>query len=169
VVASPVGREGRGIRDRHEGQRQHDRANAKKRSQTAPEATEVPEIGWGIFTVLAPGTPEVLALRYDWRNNAFVAVHNLGASPRKLTLKVETNSDRRPELVILLCEDHSHADDGGRHRILLEPCGYRWYRVGGLDYLLKRSEVWGDGRPQRSPRSCRMTPSAGRSSICALT
>jgi maltose alpha-D-glucosyltransferase / alpha-amylase len=102
---------------------------------------EVPEIGWGTFTVLAPGTPEVLALRYDWRNNAFVAVHNLGASPREITLKVETNSDRRPELVSLLSEDHSQADDGGRHRILLEPYGYRWYRVGGLDYLLKRSEV----------------------------
>ena len=29
----------------------------------------------------------------------------------------------------------------GKHRILLEPYGYRWYRVGGLDYLLKRSEI----------------------------
>ena len=41
----------------------------------------------------------------------------------------------------LLAEDHSHADDGGRHRLVLEPYGYRWYRVGGLDYLLKRSDI----------------------------
>jgi maltose alpha-D-glucosyltransferase/alpha-amylase len=24
---------------------------------------------------------------------------------------------------------------------LLEAYGYRWYRVGGLDYLLKRSDI----------------------------
>jgi hypothetical protein len=24
---------------------------------------------------------------------------------------------------------------------LLEPFGYRWFRVGGLDYLLKRTEI----------------------------
>ncbi len=29
----------------------------------------------------------------------------------------------------------------GRHRLLLEGYGYRWYRVGGLDYLLKRSDI----------------------------
>jgi maltose alpha-D-glucosyltransferase/alpha-amylase len=44
-------------------------------------------------------------------------------------------------LINLLAEDHSRADSSGRHRIVLEPYGYRWYRVGGLDYLLKRSEV----------------------------
>src|ERR1700721_3218367 len=30
---------------------------------------EVPEIGWGNFTVLQTRTAEVLALRYDWRKN----------------------------------------------------------------------------------------------------
>ena len=44
-------------------------------------------------------------------------------------------------LINLLAEDHSRADADGRHHVLLEPYGYRWYRVGGLDYLLKRSEV----------------------------
>jgi maltose alpha-D-glucosyltransferase/alpha-amylase len=24
---------------------------------------------------------------------------------------------------------------------VLEPYGYRWYRVGGLDYLLKRADI----------------------------
>jgi maltose alpha-D-glucosyltransferase/alpha-amylase len=23
----------------------------------------------------------------------------------------------------------------------MEPYGYRWYRVGGLDYLLRRSDI----------------------------
>jgi polyhydroxybutyrate depolymerase len=36
---------------------------------------------------------------------------------------------------------HSRADERGRHTLLLEGYGYRWYRVGGLDYLLRRSDV----------------------------
>jgi maltose alpha-D-glucosyltransferase / alpha-amylase len=28
----------------------------------------------------------------------------------------------------------------GKHRVCLDAYGYRWYRVGGLDYLLKRRE-----------------------------
>jgi maltose alpha-D-glucosyltransferase/alpha-amylase len=43
--------------------------------------------------------------------------------------------------VNLLSEDHSKIDGDRKHRILLERYGYRWYRVGGLDYLLQRSEV----------------------------
>jgi maltose alpha-D-glucosyltransferase/alpha-amylase len=33
---------------------------------------------------------------------------------------------------------------------VLEGYGYRWYRVGGLDYLLKRSEI--EVPPARSPK-----------------
>lgn len=44
-------------------------------------------------------------------------------------------------LVNLLSEEHSHADDEGQHCLMLEAYAYRWYRVGGLDYLLKRSDI----------------------------
>lgn len=44
-------------------------------------------------------------------------------------------------LINLLAEDHSRAARDGRHTILMEGYGYRWYRVGGLDYLLKRSDI----------------------------
>ena len=40
----------------------------------------------------------------------------------------------------VLREKHSEAADG-THEIALEGYGYRWFRVGGLDYLLNRSEV----------------------------
>ena len=43
-------------------------------------------------------------------------------------------------LINLLAADHSRAGKNGKHRVCLEAYGYRWYRVGGLDYLLKRSE-----------------------------
>jgi maltose alpha-D-glucosyltransferase/alpha-amylase len=53
-------------------------------------------------------------------------------------------------LVNLLTEDHSRANDRGRHTLLMEGYGYRWYRVGGLDYLLKRADIEtnaADGHP----------------------
>ena len=44
-------------------------------------------------------------------------------------------------LVNLLSDEHSQPEKGGVHRVLLEAYGYRWYRVCGLDYLLKRSAI----------------------------
>jgi maltose alpha-D-glucosyltransferase / alpha-amylase len=102
---------------------------------------EVPEIGWGDFTVLRSGTSEVLAIRYDWRNNSVVVVHNLSAIPREICLDVGLENPEGQRLVNLLSTDHSEADESGKHCSLLEPYGYRWYRAGGLAYLLKRTDV----------------------------
>jgi len=30
--------------------------------------------------------------------------------------------------------------DAGQHRVELEGYGYRWFRIGGLDYILQRSK-----------------------------
>jgi maltose alpha-D-glucosyltransferase/alpha-amylase len=101
---------------------------------------EVPEIGWGDFAFLNVKTAQVLAMRYDWRNNSVVVLHNLGAEPCEVELKLHPKNPGNQGLVNLLSEDHSLPTKKGIHRIVLEPYGYRWYRVGGLDYLLKRSE-----------------------------
>jgi maltose alpha-D-glucosyltransferase / alpha-amylase len=98
---------------------------------------EVPEIGWGDFSILDTRTPEVLAMRYDWRNNSVVFVHNLSALPCEVRVAIGVEDSGL--LVNLLSAENSSADPSGKHHILLEPYGYRWYRVGGLDYLLKRS------------------------------
>jgi maltose alpha-D-glucosyltransferase / alpha-amylase len=102
---------------------------------------EVPEVGWGDFEILKTGTPAVLAMRYDWRQNSVLFVHNLDSKPREITFTAGVDDDRRKLLVNLLTDDHSHADERGRHKLLLDAYGYRWYRVGGLDYLLKRSDI----------------------------
>ena len=99
---------------------------------------EVPEIGWGDFSFVAAGTSEVLAMRYTWRNNAVLCVHNLSSEPREVRLSTNVG-DENCVLVNLLSNDHSQPDSQGRHSILLEPYGYRWFRVCGLDYLLKRT------------------------------
>ncbi|WP_369720387.1 alpha-amylase family protein [Bradyrhizobium sp. LLZ17] len=102
---------------------------------------EVPEIGWGDFTIIRTRDPAVLIIRYDWRNNSVLFVHNLDEKPRETAFSVQLPGDVGEHLINLLAENHSHADKRGQHRVVLEPYGYRWYRVGGLDYLLKRSEI----------------------------
>jgi maltose alpha-D-glucosyltransferase/alpha-amylase len=97
---------------------------------------ETPEIGWGDFTLIKTGTPEVLAMRYDWRGNSVLFVHNLSAIPREVRLASGVPGESGGCLVSLLSDDNSHADEAGKHCILLEPYGYRWYRVGGLDELI---------------------------------
>jgi maltose alpha-D-glucosyltransferase/alpha-amylase len=101
---------------------------------------EVPEIGWGDFTILKVRDPAVLAMRYDWRNNSVVVLHNLHEEPREVVVDVELGKQGL-RLMNLLGDKHSEAEKSGKHRIVLEGYGYRWYRVGGLDYLLKRTAV----------------------------
>ena len=102
---------------------------------------EVPEVGWGDFRVIASADPAVLIMRYEWRNNAVLFMHNLGAEPREVTISAVALGDDGKLLVNLLAENHSRVDARGKHHVLLESYGYRWYRVGGLDYILRRSEV----------------------------
>jgi maltose alpha-D-glucosyltransferase/alpha-amylase len=102
---------------------------------------ELPEVGWGDFTVLTTRDPAILALRYDWRNNSVLFLHNFNENPREVTLSVGLSGNAGKHLINLLSEDHSEAGKSGRHTILMEAYGYRWYRVGGLDYILKRSDI----------------------------
>ncbi|MBY0298201.1 MAG: alpha-amylase family protein [Methylobacterium sp.] len=101
---------------------------------------EVPEIGWGDFAGIETGAGSVLGLRYDWRNNAVLCLHNFAAEPLEIGFATGIPEDGGL-LIDLLTGERSRADETGRHRVLLEGYGYRWYRVGGLDYLLRRSEL----------------------------
>lgn len=99
---------------------------------------EVPEIGWGTFE--KTNDDAVLGLRYDWRNNSVLFLHNLADEPREVAFATGLKGEENNDLINLLTADHSRADESGKHSVCMEPYGYRWYRVGGLDYLLKRSE-----------------------------
>jgi maltose alpha-D-glucosyltransferase/alpha-amylase len=102
---------------------------------------EVPEIGWGDFEVITTRNPAILIMRYDWRNNSVLFVHNLDSKPHEILFSTGLPGTAGDQLVNLLTEHHSHADDSGKHRLLIEAYGFRWYRIGGLDYLLKRSDI----------------------------
>jgi maltose alpha-D-glucosyltransferase/alpha-amylase len=105
---------------------------------------EIPEVGWGDFAVIPSRYPWILIVRYDWRNNWVLFVHNFDSKPCEITFSVGLDGEHAHHgdlLVNLLSEEHSRADKKGKHRLLMEPYGYRWYRVGGLDYLLRRSDI----------------------------
>jgi maltose alpha-D-glucosyltransferase/alpha-amylase len=101
---------------------------------------EVPEIGWGDFEIVKTGDTAVLGVRYDWRNNSVLFLHNLAQEPREIEFRTGIKGKDGAYLINLLTADHSQVGKNGKHRVYLEGFGYHWYRVGGLDYLLKRTE-----------------------------
>jgi len=96
---------------------------------------EILEVSWGDFEVLPLDDNAILMVQYTWRGNSVVFLHNLSDAPCEAAFSL-------PEkLTNVLSDNHSEPDDAGRHAILLESYGYRWFRVGGLGYILKRKEV----------------------------
>jgi maltose alpha-D-glucosyltransferase / alpha-amylase len=98
---------------------------------------ECPEIGWGTYDVLDSGLPSVLAMRYEWRGNALLIVHNFAEQPHEVRLKLHDGDGDR--LSNLLRDEDIVADDDGTLRIRLDALDYRWFRIGGLDYAVRRS------------------------------
>ena len=101
---------------------------------------ETPEIGWGDYEVLRVADKSVLALRYSWRGAVALFLHNLASEGREVAFRSGAEEGEDDILVNLLSDDHSRAGDDGRHKVMLEPYGYRWYRLGGLDAAIRRTE-----------------------------
>jgi maltose alpha-D-glucosyltransferase/alpha-amylase len=100
---------------------------------------ECPEISWGTFVVLRTNVPEVLALRYDWRNTSMVTVHNFSNKKQKVVLKAGCSGDST--LVELFDGGHSRVRNDGGHQIEMDEYGWKWYRVGAADNVLDRSDL----------------------------
>src|SRR5262249_4473342 len=90
---------------------------------------ECPEIGWGDWRLLPRLPAHVLGIRYDFEHRATIALHNFLDRPAAVTISVD-GCDR---LVNLLSQETSEADKSGRHRLELEPYGYRWMRSGASE------------------------------------
>jgi maltose alpha-D-glucosyltransferase / alpha-amylase len=108
---------------------------------------ECPEISWGTFSVLRPDRRDVLTLRYDWRDTSLLTLHNFGNRKQAVTLKVGGKRDGL--LVDVFNGQHSRAQSDGAHRIELEAYAWRWYRVGGPDNTLDRTDLSIMPKPSR--------------------
>jgi maltose alpha-D-glucosyltransferase/alpha-amylase len=113
---------------------------------------EIPEIGWGDFEIVKSPDVAVLAIRYDWRNNSVFFVHNLAGTPREVLLPVGAAAPKGAMLINLLSDNHSRAEANGKHRLIMEAYGYRWFRVGSMDNLLERSGFENDSGARAAPR-----------------
>jgi len=102
---------------------------------------EVPEVGWGDFEVIPVRNHAILIMSYDWRNNSVLFIHNFDPEPHEIAFATKAEGEHGDLLVNLLGTEHSSAGDDGKHHLLIEGYGYRWYRVGGLDYLLRRTDI----------------------------
>lgn len=101
---------------------------------------EAPEIGWGTFEVLDCDDTGVLVMRYDWRGNSVIVIHNFYDKPIEVAFDTGLG-ERGHQLIDIAGDSDSRAGEDEKHQLVLEPYGYRWYRAGGLDYLLNRSDV----------------------------
>ncbi|MEW9853890.1 hypothetical protein [Novosphingobium sp. M1R2S20] len=93
---------------------------------------EVPEIGRGIWTVL--DTPEsILALRFNWESETSVIVHNFAGEATDCTLPYFSDDGDARELVCLQTNERLITGPRDAKAFVLQPYGYRWFRLGGLD------------------------------------
>jgi hypothetical protein len=102
--------------------------------------------GWSRFLSRSFGTPAHL-----YPSSVSSPVANYVDSVRVSNLLFLAGNTAAPDgkfkgkisglLVNLLGDAHSRAGEDGKHHFLIEAYGYRWFRVGGLDYLLKRSDI----------------------------
>ncbi|NMO17040.1 alpha-amylase family protein [Pyxidicoccus fallax] len=87
---------------------------------------ECPELGWGEWRLLRVKPEHVLALRYDWRGESLVTLHNLSGKACEVSFSPGGPPSR---LVHALSDAHSPPGKNGRHRVTLEGYGYRWFRM----------------------------------------
>jgi maltose alpha-D-glucosyltransferase/alpha-amylase len=85
------------------------------------------EVGWGEWKILAAGDPALFAIRFDWRGNTLVTVHNLAARDATARLDLGVSSE---EPLVELLGDHPYETLDSHREIPLEPFGYRWFRLG---------------------------------------
>ena len=77
---------------------------------------ECPEISWGNFVVLRTNVPEVLAMRYDWRNTSLVTLHNFSSAQAEG--EGRRSAAPRDELLVEVFDGrHSKARNDGAHHI----------------------------------------------------
>jgi maltose alpha-D-glucosyltransferase/alpha-amylase len=101
---------------------------------------ECPEISWGNFEIIKTSAPEVLAIRYDWRDVSLLTLHNFASHQRKAAFKVGVAGG---ELLVdvFVKKRQSRSRSADKHSVELEAYGYRWFRVGAVDNAMNRSAL----------------------------
>jgi maltose alpha-D-glucosyltransferase/alpha-amylase len=89
----------------------------------------------GRCSVIETGSKYVLGLRYDWRGNSVITLHNFDERPHSASLRLADKAVSR--LSNLLAPVEIQASKKGTFDIALDALNYCWMRVGGLDYAAR--------------------------------
>ena len=100
---------------------------------------ECPEISWGTWEVVPTTEQGVLIMRYDWRGQSLLILHNFSSKSR--APKISASAAGHQVLIDLLAKNDSRTEPNGMHVISLPPYAYRWYRAGGLDRSVERTDL----------------------------
>jgi maltose alpha-D-glucosyltransferase/alpha-amylase len=99
---------------------------------------ELPEIGRGSFCIL-PTPSHLLALRYSFEGKVSVFVHNF--SDQRIEMRIDQLADEREDRpLVCLQTNEAIRPQKGCYDLVLEPSGYRWLRLGGLEDIAADEE-----------------------------
>jgi maltose alpha-D-glucosyltransferase/alpha-amylase len=87
---------------------------------------DCPAIGLGDWEILDAGASSVLVMRYYWKDESLVLMHNFSEEPQQIQLSSEQAGN---ELYSLMEQRTSRAGEENAHLFELEGYGYHWYRV----------------------------------------
>ena len=74
-------------------------------------------------------------MRYEWKGSSLLIVHNFRSHPEQAEIAVQEGD---PERLSNLHEEEEVTAEDGVYRIDLQAVGYRWFRIGGLNYAVRR-------------------------------
>ena len=94
---------------------------------------ECPEIGWGKWQVIDTKNNQVLCMCFSWKGRSLIVLHNFSEKPYEIILTSKQVGEER--LIDLMANVESRVDEIGRHSIIMDAYGYRWFRAGNLDHL----------------------------------
>lgn len=100
---------------------------------------ECPEISWGTSQILETNAPDVLLMRYDWRNTSMVTLHNFSGQKRNVRFRLANGEGEC--IVNVFRDQESVGTASGEHHLTLEPYGWGWFRVGTSDNTLRREPL----------------------------
>ncbi len=86
-----------------------------------------PEVGWGTCRVIETDETSVLALRYDWRGQTLLILHNLADTNAEVKVELEGVTRLKP----LFCNRDERVFLDRAMPIPLDAYGYRWFRADG--------------------------------------
>ncbi len=87
-----------------------------------------PEIGLGDYTLIDSGSPDILAIRYDYNGKSLIILHNFNQQSRQASIK----SDKMKVLYDLMAENLDKKAESGKFSVSLDGYGYKWYRVDNI-------------------------------------